>query len=191
MKKILILAAALYACGSNEEAQESVEQAGAEVAEALEQATQEETPEETPEEETPPPGGSNFGTISIAPGFTPDPYVIEGTSGGGINAADLHADCQGQISGPPDHLLVAGGVFTNLRVMAHAEHDVTLIVERPDGTYLCNDDGEEGLTHPIVDGMFAAGTYKIWVGSYDSSTLGRYTLGISEMPEPMPSTLSE
>lgn len=190
MNRILILALALSACGSNEEAQESVEQAGAQVAEALEQATQEAAPEEAPEvEAAPSPGESNFGTISIAPGFTPDPRVTSGTSGGSANAADLNADCAGQISATPDHLLVAGGVFTNLRIMAFSETDVTLVVERPDGTYLCNDDAEE--TNPIVDGTFPAGTYKIWVGSYDADTNGRYTLGISEMPEPMPSTLSE
>ncbi|MFT5356474.1 MAG: hypothetical protein ACI9KE_003699 [Polyangiales bacterium] len=190
MNRILILAVALSACGSNEEAPESVEQAGTQVAEALDEATEPEAPEEAPEvEEAPSPGESNFGTISIAPGFTPDPHVVSGTSGGSASAADLSADCAGQISATPDHLLVAGGVFTNLRVMAHSDTDVTLVVERPDGTYLCNDDAEGD--DPIVESTFAAGTYKIWVGSYNADTNGRYTLGISEMPEPMPSTLSE
>ena len=189
MKRILILAAALSACGSNEEAQQSVEQAGAQVAEALAAATPEATQEVPPVAEAPSPGESNFGTISIAPGFTPDPHIVSGTSGGSANAADLSAECAGQISATPDHLLVAGGTFTNLRVMAFSETDVTLVVQRPDGTYLCDDDTEE--TNPIVDGTFAAGTYKIWVGSYNADTNGRYTLGISEMPEPMPSTLSE
>lgn len=189
MNKVLILAIALSACGSNEEAQQSVEQAGAEVAEALEQASQEVT-EATPDEvEAPSPGESNFGTISIAPGFTPDPHMVSGTSGGSASAADLSADCTGQISASPDHLLVAGGTFTSLRVMAHSETDLTLVIERPDGTYLCNDDGEGD--DPIVEGTFAAGTYKIWVGSYNADTNGRYTLGISEMPEPMPSSFAE
>ena len=188
MNRILILAVALSACGSNEEAEESVEQAGAQVAEALEQLA-EPAAEVAPPEEAPSPGESNFGTISIAPGFSLDPHVVSGTSGGSASAAELHADCAGQISATPDHLLVAGGVFTSLRIMAHSETDVTLVVERPDGTYLCNDDAEGD--DPIVEGMFPTGTYKIWVGSYNADTNGRYVLGISELSDPMPSTLSE
>ncbi len=72
--------------------------------------------------------------------------------------------------------------------MARSEADTTLVVQKPDGTYLCNDDGEE--LNPIVSGAFPAGTYKVWIGSYEQGTNSRYTLGLSELDTVMPSALN-
>lgn len=133
-------------------------------------------------------GGSNFGTIALAPGFVPDPHVARGTSGGAIDASTLNATCRGWISQQPDHLLVANGQFPNLRVLVNgASQDTTLVVQRPDGGYLCNDDTEG--RDPVVAGGFAPGTYKVWVGSYSRGQSIPYTLGVSELGSVMPSSL--
>jgi hypothetical protein len=127
-----------------------------------------------------PVGGSNFGTVTLAPGFQPDPHVVAGTSGGSTAAQSVNPLCRGFISQQPDHLLVASGTFANLRVLANGgAGDVTLVVRRPDGSYLCDDDTEG--RNPIVQGPFPAGTYQVFVGSYEAGTNIPYNLGISEI----------
>ncbi|MCB9621236.1 MAG: hypothetical protein H6724_17480 [Sandaracinus sp.] len=124
-------------------------------------------------------GASNFGTVQLAAGFVPDPHTASGTSGGSIDASTWQAGCNGFVTQQPDHLFVASTAFANLRVMAHSQGDVTLVVQKPDGTYVCNDDGEG--TDPIVEAAFPAGTYKVWIGSYQAGTNSPYTLGFTEL----------
>ena len=133
-------------------------------------------------------GQSNFGTVALRPGFTPDPHVVRGTSGGAIQASNLNAQCRGWISQTPDHLFNAQGPFNNLRFVVNAgSEDTTLVVQKPDGTYLCNDD-TDGF-HPVVAGAFPPGMYKVWVGSYQRGTQAAYQLGISELGSVTPSSL--
>jgi hypothetical protein len=132
-------------------------------------------------------GGSNFGTVQLNAGFVPDPHTASGTSGGSIDAATWQAGCNGFVTTQPDHLFVAATAFANLRVMAHSTGDITLVVQKPDGTYLCNDDTDG--TDPLVEGAFPAGTYKVWIGSYQAGTNSPYTLGFSELTSVMPSAL--
>lgn len=122
---------------------------------------------------------SNFGTISINPGFMPDPNMSRGTSGGAIQASTLNSTCRGWVSSTPDHIFMAAGNFTNLRVLVGSDQDTTLVIQRPDGQYMCNDDTEG--TNPIVSGAFPPGAYKIWIGSYNQGQNSAYRLGFTEM----------
>ncbi len=202
MKKILSIAVltSLMACGSSEEEQAAAEAEAAEAVAALQGALEnaaaeaEQAAEAAPAaaEAAPTPaaagGDSNYGTITLAPGFMPDPSTATGTSGGSTAAGTLDPSCAGNVSTTPDHLFVASGAFANLRIMAKSAADTTLVVQRPDGTYLCNDDGDTDF-NPIVAGAFPAGTYKIWVGSYDAEANGSYTLGITELDSVTPASL--
>lgn len=123
---------------------------------------------------------SNFGTVQLTAGFRPDPHVVEGTSGGHRNAVSMNAQCTGWVSPRADHILDAHDAFTELRVMAHSDEDTTLVIEKPDGSYHCNDDFG-GARDPMVRGPFAAGQYKIWVGSYQRGATPAYRLGFSEL----------
>ena len=128
------------------------------------------------------PGGlqSNFGTVTLNPGFVPDPHVVQGTSGGSIDATTLNAACRGWVSQTPDHIFMAGGPFGNLRFLVNGgPQDLTLVVQKPDGSYACNDDAEG--RNPIVQGTFAAGPHKLWVGSYNQGVNAQYNLGITEL----------
>ncbi len=190
----------LLACGGNEaDQQQEAEQQAQAIAAQLQAALNEGTMQAQQAAQPTQPqaaqaqaaqaqaGESNFGTVTLTPGFMPDPHQVEGTSGGATDASTLGAGCVGFISGTPDHLFVASGVFSNLRILARSNADVTLVVQKPDGTYLCNDDFE--TTNPLVEGNFPAGTYKIWIGSYEQGVNSRYTLGFSELPT-MPSSLT-
>lgn len=124
-------------------------------------------------------GASNFGTVTLTPGFTPDPHVARGTSGGAVEARTLNQTCRGWVSSTPDHIFVAGGNFTSLRILAASAEDVTLVVQRPDGQYMCNDDAEG--RNPIVTGLFPPGAYKVWIGSYTQGRNSTYRLGFTEL----------
>jgi len=125
------------------------------------------------------PTQSNFGTVSLRPGFVPDPHVVSGRSGGADRAQSRNPSCRGWIARNPDHLFQATGNFGNLRVIAQSDSDTTLVVQRPDGAYMCNDDSEG--RNPIVGGNFPAGTYAVWVGSYREGEVAPYRLGFTEL----------
>ncbi len=125
-------------------------------------------------------GPSNFEDVTLASGFMPDPHKVTGTSGGSVQASTLNPSCTGWVSGTPDHLFIASNAFSNLRVLVHSTDDTTLVIQKPDGTYMCNDDAEGH--NPIVTGAFPAGTYKVHIGSYNQGENSRYTLGFTELP---------
>lgn len=130
---------------------------------------------------------SNFGTVALRPGFVPDPHVVQGRSGGGQNASGIDAACRGWITSTPDHLFVAQDHFQSLRLVASSSDDITLVVLRPDGQYMCNDDAEG--RNPMIGGSFPAGTYAVWVGSYQQGVVAPYRIGFSELNSVTPSTL--
>ena len=127
---------------------------------------------------------SNFGTVSLASGFMPDPHVVQGTSGGNRQVEN----CAGWISNTPDHIFEARTAMASLRIAAHSDQDITLVVQQPSGAYLCNDD-HEGL-NPMVSGSFPAGRYRVWVGSYEQGVMAPYRLGFSELSTVTPSSLA-
>ncbi len=131
-------------------------------------------------------GGAAF---SLTPGFTPDPQLATGNAGGLTDSSTLSGECRGYIPSTPNHVLTATGAFPHLRIAANGgSADITLVVQRPDGTYLCNDDSD-GL-NPMVEGPFAAGEYRIFVGSYSAESAGAaYRIGISELQTTTPTTI--
>lgn len=193
MKKtfMMVMVGALLtsACGGDEEA--------AAAAASERAATPAAAPAPTPSAPAPAPApavaGSNFGTVTLAPGFRPDPTTENGSSGGSVAASTLDPGCAGWVSGTPDHLVVASADFPVLRVMARADtagDDITLVIQRPDGGYLCSDDDAEGL-NPLIAAAFPAGTYKVWVGSYEEGQNQAYRLGLSEVANIVPSSLAD
>jgi len=133
-------------------------------------------------------GESNFGTVTLSTGFMPDPKVAQGRSGGARDASTLSPDCAGWIdANKPDHIFVAQSAFgANFRILAHSTaqptQDVTLVVQKPDGTYICNDDAVAPATDPILAGnALMPGIYKVWVGSYRQGEFADYRIGFTEL----------
>jgi hypothetical protein len=110
----------------------------------------------------------------------PDPRVSSGLAGGPIAANTMSPDCRGHIPAQPSLIIDATAAFANLRILATSTADTTLVVQRADGTFLCNDDSE-GL-NPIVQGPFGPGQHRVWVGTWSPTGAGApYTLGITEI----------
>ncbi|MDH5493461.1 MAG: hypothetical protein OEY14_16020, partial [Myxococcales bacterium] len=109
-------------------------------------------------------------------------------AGGSVNANTLDANCIGNVGAERNHVLTATAAFPSLRIMAGSQGDTTLVVQQPDGSYLCNDDTD--MLNPVVPlSNAAAGDYRIWVGSIDPTATPAYTLGLTELDSVMPSAL--
>lgn len=191
MKKLSILVATcallgLCACGSEATEPATADPAPAPAAEAPAPAA-----EAAPAAAAAPAGGGGA-VMTLTTGFAPDPSTASGTSGGTTEAATMNDECAGWVSASADHVLELGAAFPMLRIMAHGteeDSDVTLVVRRPDGTFLCNDDSE-GFD-PMVEGEFAAGRYDIFVGSYEEGAHQAYVLGVSASATATPSALTQ
>lgn len=139
----------------------------------------------TPVGSTPPPVGTappvaGGGMVTIGPGFLPDPQTGAGTAGGPIAASTMSPECRGYIAAAPNHILNATGQFMNLRIVVSSTADTTLVVQRADGTFACNDDSD-GL-NPVVAGPFGPGQHRVWIGTYSASSAGTpYTVGFTEL----------
>ncbi|WP_038026040.1 hypothetical protein [Synechococcus sp. PCC 7336] len=109
---------------------------------------------------------AQYENFYLSPGFTPDPAVGTGMSGGTVNTGDC-----GYIDTTPDHVLTVTKPFQYLKAYVDAPGDVTLLVTGPDGRF-CRDD-EVGLL-PQLWGTWPAGTYQIWIGDFVGSGSGTY-----------------
>jgi hypothetical protein len=124
---------------------------------------------------------ATYGDIALSAGFTPDPWAKHLTAGG--STSPDHGSCSyGYVANAPDIELTWEGNGSTLYVyvMSKGGADATLLVNTPDGSWACDDDGF-GDTDPIIQIAKAqSGVYDIWVGTYSSSTFGA-TLFVSEL----------
>jgi S1-C subfamily serine protease len=128
-----------------------------------------------------------YGENSLAAGFTPDPFRVTVTAGGSVAAAYLGGGCTGFAAQAPDYRLSWSGSSAELRFFFRADDsgdDTVIIINKPDGSWACNDDADEGdgLDPMLVLANPPAGRYDIWVGSYNEGDFVAGTLYITERP---------
>jgi hypothetical protein len=123
-----------------------------------------------------------YGTASLNAGFSPDPYVVNVQSGGSRDASNLSSSCRGFIADAPDvRLNYQSGSFP-LIFSVNSSADTTLVVNAPDGSWYCDDDGgNTGMNPSIRFGSPQSGQYDVWIGTYGSATLQPAQLHISEL----------
>jgi hypothetical protein len=103
---------------------------------------------------------ADFKALSLEPGFTPNPEVIRGLSGG----TRATPDCgYVKAADAPDYVVTLTKPFTALKASVQASGDVTMLIEGPNGR-VCSDD-VNGLM-PEISGSALAGTYNVWIGDY-------------------------
>ena len=121
-----------------------------------------------------------YGTANLRPGFMPDPHSVTLTAGGTINTRTSGpAPACGYVANAPDYRLQWGG-GSSLNIYAISGSDTTLLINMPDGSWRCNDDGGSGNNPLLTIGNAPSGQYDIWVGTYSSGNAGA-TLRISEL----------
>ncbi|MEH2157140.1 hypothetical protein [Nostoc sp.] len=126
-----------------------------------------------------------FGDVTISPQFSPDPLTVRGMSGGSIPGSQVAGrsetatgPCTGFVDETPDHTFALTSKFDYLKLQVQSPEDTTIIIKGPGGTW-CNDDFD-GKNAGIV-GEWLAGSYQIWVGSYEKGKYLPYTLQITEV----------
>jgi hypothetical protein len=130
-----------------------------------------------------------FGTLSLTASVAPNLHSIDIVAGGRVEASatvgtDMAGNpCRGAIANAPDYRLhyTAGTVPLVISVISRL--DTTLIINAPDGSWHCSDDGR-GWPNPMI--LFAepeSGRYDIWIGAYDGGN-PEATLNILEIASP-------
>ncbi len=115
-----------------------------------------------------PSGAANYGETSLSSPF--NEQVVEVRAGGDRTARSVGGSCIGFVTSTPDYRVSYEG-GGGLTIGVTAEHDVTLVVRAPDGTYHCNDDFGGSLNSQLTINGATAGDYAIWAGTY-SATAG-------------------
>jgi len=122
---------------------------------------------------------SNFGTLTLAPGFSSSQGMVQGRTGGSTSLTNSVAErdrngniCLGYGSATPDYILDLDGRFDQLTLQVNGSGDTTLIVQGPGGV-LCGDD-------EVSASGWAAGEYQVWVGTGSPGQRSNYTLTVRE-----------
>jgi len=130
---------------------------------------------------------ANFGSRSLAPGFTTQDGMITGYTGGSYsfsalaNRDELGNSCLGYGDSHPDYKLTLEKDFTSLLLVVDSGGaDTTLVVEGPDGFWCGNDIDELNADASIIGEDVKAGSYSVWVGTMSPGDRQNYTLTISE-----------
>jgi len=124
---------------------------------------------------------ATYGTITLNSGFTPDPMTFSVKSGGSIDASSLGGSCAGYIANAPDFQFTFSPGLLSLWVSVISSADTTLVINSPNGSWICDDDSGGDLDPSIYLKDPASGVYDLWIGTYSSSAIYDATLYISEL----------
>jgi hypothetical protein len=119
---------------------------------------------------------------TLAAGFKPDPAIIEVVAGGPVSIdEDEGTDCEGYVTREPTVRLSYQARRAILYIRPQSETDTTLMVRRPDGAIICNDDWTDSVVDAgvMIDNP-RSGVYDIWVGTFDEEVPVGAVLRVSE-----------
>lgn len=121
--------------------------------------------------------------VVLTAGSMPAPYAMPGYVVGQIASTQLGlpASCPGYWAQQPQHVVSLPAGMPYFRVDVVSGTDTTLAIVTPDGQVWCNDDGGEGR-NPRLEGQFPAGTYAVYVGTYQPGHRANYNVQLSERP---------
>ncbi|MEE2001747.1 peptidase S1 [Alkalimonas sp. MEB108] len=131
-------------------------------------------------------GNPVYGTVSLAAGFTPDPWVQDLQAGGGREVtSSLAPGCKGFINySRPDVDFNFSGSSAVVYIHVESDADTTLVVNAPDGRWYCNDDFI-GLNPMVIFQNPREGQYNIWVGVHGAAELHSAKLKVTEVKPAM------
>lgn len=120
-------------------------------------------------------GTANASADGYTAGFFPLSNIAERDRQGNI--------CTGYASETPDHILVLQQPSEALTVQVNSGgNDTTLLIQGPSGgTVRCGQDtSRRNPDANIVDGSWAAGTYRVWVGTHTQGQRYNYSLSANQ-----------
>lgn len=111
-------------------------------------------------------------TIELSGGFALDPFFVSLNGGGPVDASTLDPGCTGWISERPVVQLNWSGHADFAEIFVYSDHNPSLVIQAPDGSYFCNNDTNDLLQDPTIEVTApVTGTYNIWVGNIDNRGL--------------------
>jgi len=121
-----------------------------------------------------------YTTWNLSSGFTPDPVSVSIAAGGSDQVTI--SGCAGYImnSAPDARLNFTSGALP-LSIYVNSSADTTLVVNRPDGSWICDDDSGSGRNPVITMSSPQSGQYDIWVGNYNGTDTPAATLYVTEL----------
>lgn len=125
-----------------------------------------------------------FQNATLSPKFSPDPTDLKGITGGSVAAKEAagRADsptggCLGFMDAAPNHTIELKAAFKYLKIQTQSSEDTTIVIKGPGGVW-CNDDLQD--KNAGIEGEWLAGSYQVWVGTYNKDKATPYTLRITE-----------
>ncbi len=110
--------------------------------------------------------GGAFVTINLEAGIPLDPFFLSLQGGGPKSAEGLGPNCRGYIQQAPSVSFNFKGNADLLKTFFFSDGDPVLVVQTPDGKYLCDDNTNRLLLDPSLEiDSPQAGRYNVWVGS--------------------------
>ncbi len=109
---------------------------------------------------------TTFASVDLRAGFILDPYLLPVVGGGDRAASDVLKGCNGFVSIAPDVVVNWSGEAAQLSFFVYSDADPVLVIQQPDGSFVCNDDAGLRTIDPlVVIKNPAEGAYKIHVGT--------------------------
>ncbi|MEA3335254.1 MAG: META domain-containing protein [Chloroflexota bacterium] len=125
-----------------------------------------------------------FLILDLEAGFPLDPFFVSVNGGGELDASTYVDGCTGFVHKDPIVSVDWEGETDFIEVFFYSDHDPTLIIQKPDGSFVCNDDANALLLDPVVEmANPEKGIYNIWVGSYHENQLIPGVLVITTRPD--------
>jgi hypothetical protein len=130
---------------------------------------------------------ANFGTLKLSLGFSPAEGTVSGYTGGSYSLSAISnrdrykKACIGFADPTPDHILILEKDFSRLKVLVNSGDDTTLLIQGPDETTIrCGDDTGKSKDASVDDSKWKAGTYRMWVGTFNPGVKKNYTLTVQQ-----------
>ncbi len=130
---------------------------------------------------------ANFDTLNLSPGFSRADGTVRGFTGGSYSLSSIAnrdrdgTRCLGFGDTQPDHIMVLQKDFSQLQLKVDTQgKDTTLVVKGPNNTTLCGDDTGSSKDASINASKWPAGTYEVWVGTFDANARWKYTLTVQQ-----------
>ena len=123
-------------------------------------------------------------TLNLEAGYPLDPFLVSVNGGGDVAASTLSEECTGYVNADPTVALNWTGEADFVEAFFYSDHDPVLVIQTPDGEFLCNDDANAQLLDPVVQiDDLTSGRYSIWVGAADEGHLLPGILVLTTRPE--------
>lgn len=105
-------------------------------------------------------------TVDLRAGFILDPYLLPMIGAGDVAAGDVLEGCNGFVNAVPNAVFNWSGEAERLAFFGYSDSDPVLVVQLPDGSFVCNDDAGLNTVDPLVVVEDPAeGAYKVHFGT--------------------------